>query len=142
LSTRKSRPKANEPFAKFGTIKREKYLQRLAEGGRRYATAKEVGVSAELVRLYRKAFPEFSVAEEQAEMQANEQVEDALFQAAISGNVTAAQVWLYNRDPQRWKDQRNNKHELSGGIRLEIVEEIVDAANRPAAPGAAALPAQ
>ena len=42
-----------------------------------------------------------------AEMLANEEVEDALRQAALSGNVTAIQVWLYNRYPEMWKDQRN-----------------------------------
>ena len=49
----------------------------------------------------------FRDAVDQAEMDANECVEDALFAAAVGGNVTAQQVWLYNRAPERWKDRRN-----------------------------------
>ena len=37
----------------------------------------------------------------------NDIVEDALFDAAESGNVTAIQVYLYNRVPERWSDKRN-----------------------------------
>ena len=48
-----------------------------------------------------------SIKAEQAELEANELVENALFQAAIGGNVTACQVWLYNRMPDRWADRRN-----------------------------------
>jgi hypothetical protein len=39
------------------------------------------------------------------EREANEEVEDALFKAAKKGNVAACKLWLYNRDPQRWKDR-------------------------------------
>jgi hypothetical protein len=42
---------------------------------------------------------EFKKAISQAELEANQKVENALFEAAMSGNVTAIQVWLYNRMP-------------------------------------------
>jgi hypothetical protein len=52
------------------------------------------------------ADPKFAEEVERAEMEANETVENALFEAAQSGNVVAIQVWLYNRMPDRWKDKR------------------------------------
>jgi hypothetical protein len=60
-----------------------------------------------LVRLYRNATPGRAAEEEQAELAAHGKVEDALFKAARCGNVTACQVWLHNRGPDRWQDRRN-----------------------------------
>ena len=51
----------------------------------------------------------FNAAVDQAEMDANELVEGALFKAAMGGNVVACQVWLYNRMPDKWADKRNIK---------------------------------
>lgn len=106
---------------KFGVRKRTKYLENLREGMRRGAAAQDVGISRETARLAYNAEPEFAAAVEQAEMDANEEIEDALREAALSGNVTAAQVWLYNRVPDRWMDKRNVQVTGPGGgaVRLE-----------------------
>jgi hypothetical protein len=79
-------------FEKFSAIKREKYLKLLREGNHRTTASRAVGVSHALVCMYRQAYPEFAQEEEHAEMEANGQVENALFQAAIKGNVTACQI--------------------------------------------------
>ena len=97
---------------KFDAIKREAYLELLREGGRRGASAVAVGITRQMVAVYAKENPEFADEVSKAEMEANELVEDALFQAARSGNTTAMQVWLYNRNPDRWADRR--KHEFTG----------------------------
>jgi len=52
-------------------------------------------------------YPAFAEAMLEAELEANELVEQALYKTALGGNVTAQQVWLYNRDPARWSDKRN-----------------------------------
>ena len=96
---------------KFTKQKQEAFLAALREGSRRGAAAESVGVTRWLISHYIKSNPEFREAIERAEMEANELVEDALFMAATSGNVVAAQVWLYNRAPDRWRDQRNVNHE-------------------------------
>ena len=49
----------------------------------------------------------FAAEVAQAETDANELVEQAMFSSALKGNVTAQQVWLYNRDPEHWQDKRN-----------------------------------
>jgi len=111
----------NQPtFAKFGPQKREKYLDALSKGARRGTAAKSVGVSAELVRQYRLQYPQFELLVLEAEEVANELVEDALFRAAIDGNVIACQVWLYNRMPNRWRDKRNIQHTGTGDGPIQI----------------------
>lgn len=96
-------------FAKFGKNKREEYFEALRSGCWRYKAARTIGISRELIRMYRELHPEFAIAEQEAEDEANDEIENALFQAAQSGNVTACQVWLYNRRSERWKDQRGGK---------------------------------
>ena len=34
----------------------------------------------------------------------DQQVENALYKSAVSGNVTAMIFWLKNRKPERWND--------------------------------------
>lgn len=94
-------------LAKFGDQKKEKYLRLLRDGQRRGQAARACGVSYETVRLHLHAEPWFAHAVHDAEMDANEVVENALFETAKAGNVLAQQVWLYNRSPDRWKDRRN-----------------------------------
>lgn len=125
-TTKARKPRA--PLAKFDSIKRKRYLDLLADGNTRYNSAYAAGVSHELVRQYRMATPGWKEEEGFAEALANGKVANALFQAALDGNVTAIQVWLYNRASDQWKDKRNVEHSgPSGGpIQLGIVEVIVE----------------
>jgi hypothetical protein len=112
---------------KFTAKKRLAYLEALRGGARRCAAAESVGIHRETVRKVNRDDPEFAAAVDQAEMDANELVEDALYQASLAGNVVACQVWLYNRQPDRWRDQRNVKAEITGegGGPLTIREIIM-----------------
>ncbi len=101
-------------FRKFNKRRRKEYLAAMAEGSSKATAAESVGVSREYVRLYRNAYPEFAVLEEEAEYSAHGKVEDALYQAAISGNVVACFSWLQNRVPERWQDKRLVRNEFTG----------------------------
>lgn len=94
-------------FVKVGLSKKAAYLEALAKGMRRGAAAKSVGVSRESIRLAYHEDPSFLAEIEQAELDACEPVEDALYAQCLKGNVVAIQVWLYNRSSSNWKDQRN-----------------------------------
>lgn len=115
---------------KFGAVKRAAFLTALREGSRRGAAAEAVGISRETVRLAYNADPDFAAQVEQAEMDANEPVEDALYQAALAGNVVAAQVWLYNRMPERWQDRRRvdatHSGPSGGPVEIRVVYDDVD----------------
>ena len=88
------------------------YLEHLKNGHTR-------GYAATLVGLHRKT--------SEAESDAIGKVENALFEAATSGNVTAMQVYLYNRDPKRWTDKRNTRLAGEGGGPIEVKHDTEDA---------------
>lgn len=100
-------------FAKFADKEKAKYLEALRCGNGRIHAAKAAGVSKELVRQYRNATPGWADEEYEAEHEADEKVENALFKMACGNNVAAACAWLYNRQPDRWKDRRKPIDEAS-----------------------------
>lgn len=100
-----------------------KYLAALSNGARRGAAAKAAGVERQTIARWRRLDPDFDYQADQAELDAHEEVEDALYQAAVSGNVTAIQVYLYNRLSDRWRDQRNLQIAGPGG---GAIEHVVD----------------
>lgn len=93
--------------SRFTEDARAEYLEQLRQGKRRMAAARAVHVAPRTVREYAAEHPDYKAAMIDAEREGDEEVEDALRTAAISGNVTAAQVWLYNRQPDVWRDRRN-----------------------------------
>lgn len=92
---------------KFDNIKRDVFLDLLRKGIRRVQACKKVGVTHKTFKTYFDNHPEFADEVSQAEIDANELIEQALYNTALKGNVTAQQVWLYNRCPDRWQDRRN-----------------------------------
>lgn len=124
-------PKGIRPAYKFTEGKRQAFLDALRRGARRGLAAEAAGVTRQLVCDYIERIPEFAKLVEKAELEANEPIEDALYQAALSGNVVALQVWLYNRMPDRWRDKRQvNAHLLGpdgGSLKAEITVRLVEA---------------
>src|SRR5687768_14396747 len=109
-------------FRKLSADTIEAYLDLLREGKRRGQAAREVGVHRSTIADYRRLSDEFATEERDAERDAIEQVEESLFQTALAGNVTAIQVFLYNRAPERWADRRNVLHTGAGGGPIEIAD--------------------
>ena len=126
--------KGRENQKKFDRAKKDQYLALLCDGIRRGQAAHQVGVDPTTVQRHMQRYPSFAEEVSRAEMLANEEVENALYTAAVSGNVTACQVWLYNRLPDAWADRRNIKAEVSGvdgGPIQTDVKVILDALNDP-----------
>lgn len=48
-------------------------------------------------------------------------VEEALYKNARTGNVTAQQVWLYNRVPSKWRDTKRVIVESEKRISIEVI---------------------
>lgn len=90
---------------KFTKKRRDEFLELLASGGRRMASARAVGVDPRTVERAMVSDESFRELVHRAEMEANEFVVDALYQAAVSGNVTAVTLWLTNRDRDHWVKQ-------------------------------------
>lgn len=92
---------------KFDAIRKEEFLALIAKGIRPANACKKVGIHRSTYCAHVNQYPKFAEAVTRAEMDANELVEQALFNSALKGNPTAQQVWLYNRAPDRWQDKRN-----------------------------------
>lgn len=83
-------------------------LRLIEHGFPRGLAARRAGIDPRTAERWRAADPEFAAAVELAETVATDEVENALFRAAVVElNVTAQQVWLYNRNAERWKDKRS-----------------------------------
>lgn len=89
---------------RFTPERRQRYLDLLSSGVPCMAAARAVKIHYTTVVDHRRRDPEFAEAEEQARLGAVEAIEDALFQAAASGNVPAIKFFLTNRAPDRWRD--------------------------------------
>lgn len=86
----------------FNRAKREAFLTHLRFGMRRGVAADQEDVQIDRFKL--RAFiaedDAFRARVEDAEVDALELIEEALFQAAQSGNVTAAKHWIALKGPQ------------------------------------------
>ena len=78
------------------------YLEAVRLGDGPLTAADAVGVSTATVRAMMSADADFAAQVKDAERYATEQVQKALYEAAMSGNVPAIQLWLRHRDPEHW----------------------------------------
>lgn len=74
---------------------------------------------------WKRKYPEFSEALKQGRFVAIAQVEDALFNSAMSGNTAAQIFYLKNRDRLNWKD----KFESDNNVQMQLNAEY-DLADR------------
>src|SRR5690349_5830109 len=79
----------------------EEILQHTRNGMRPGAAAEQVGLSRPDFYDDLDDDEEFKHRVDKAEREATEHVEEALYQAAVSGNVTAGRIWLERRDPPK-----------------------------------------
>jgi len=92
---------------KFTPKRQAEFCDKLRKGVGRVAAAKAVRISPRTYQLLLHDDEQFREAVDDACAEASDEVESALWQAAVSGNTTAQQVWLYNRRPDQWTDKRN-----------------------------------
>jgi len=101
--------------------RRQVILELLSQGCRPMQAAKAVGVTSSTMRRHLNDDPDWREAVEQAQREAVELAEQALWKLAI-GETTgvpqfeALRLWLMNRAPDQWKDPRNIKLDVSGQV--------------------------
>jgi len=79
----------------------EEFLEHMRSGMRRGAAAEVMELTRIAVQSFIRATPDFERLVIDAEELATEHVEEALYQAAVSGSVPAAKLWLERARPQR-----------------------------------------
>jgi hypothetical protein len=67
--------------------------------------AEALGIHVDTLYEWRKQHAEFSDALSAGKVEADGKVARALYDAAMSGNVTACIFWLKNRKRAQWRDQ-------------------------------------
>jgi len=87
--------------------KRRAILTSLESGAMLDAAAKAAGISRQTLWRWRREDPDFNAQVEEALMSRIGVVEDALYEAAQRGNITAIVFFLCNRARHRWRDLRH-----------------------------------
>jgi hypothetical protein len=101
---------------KLTSVRKEQFLELLQQGHTISSAALAVGLSTECIRKHRKKDPEFGLSVEVARECQLQVVEDALYAAAIAGNVRAQIFYLVNRSKhlppeERWYSIGHFKYE-------------------------------
>lgn len=86
----------------------------------------KVGVSRQTLYNWRKKYGEIDEALRMGKDVADRQVENALFKAAIEGNVTAIIFWLKNRKPDKWRDMKNIDANIESIKKLDQILGEID----------------
>lgn len=112
---------------RFGPVGKANFIEELRGGARRRDACETLGVSRERVIAELEKDQRFADGVMTAEIEANELVEKALFDAAKSGNVAAIKVWLFNRLPHRWAERKKPK---VGKPEDEVAESVAEILSR------------
>ena len=86
--------------------------------------ANNLAISIDTFYKYKKKYPEFSESLKRGKEIVDYEVENALLQNALNGNITAQIFWLKNRKPRQWKDKVNIEDE-SNKETLEKLDEVL-----------------
>lgn len=88
--------------------------------------AANLGVNVATLYEWRLRHPEFAESIKKGKEVADREVENALHQSALSGNIVAQIFWLKNRKPGQWRDKQDVEH--SGGleIKVKLPEDLVE----------------
>src|SRR4051812_37851280 len=87
-------------FNEMTPDQQEQFLEHMRNGMRRGAAAAVLKLDRIAVQDFIGNDPEYEKRVLDAEGEATEHVEEALYQAAVSGNVAAARIWLDQRRPK------------------------------------------
>lgn len=71
-----------------------------------------------------KKFPEIDNALKKGKEVVDFEVENALYQSAISGNTTAQIFWLKNRKPDKWRDNPKDFEKMQ--LQTNKLEQLIN----------------
>lgn len=88
--------------------------------------AQNMGVAYSTFRTWRDKYSALSAVLKKNKDVADRQVENALFENAISGNITAQIFWLKNRKPDKWRDKQEYEDRTAIDKLDGILKELRD----------------
>lgn len=87
--------------------------------------AKKLDISIDSFYTYKKKYSEFSESLKENKEFADMQVEQALYRAAMDGNVTAMIFWLKNRKATTWREKPETATE-DNTVKVVVERKIQD----------------
>jgi len=103
------------------------YLDSLRCGSRRYVAARKLNIASTHISNCIRTNPEFKQQVEEAEEEACEVVEDALWRNAVDGNFNAQKFWLVNRASHRWSEKKQLPGSIDSVIPIQVnVSNVFD----------------
>lgn len=118
-------------FDDFTPELREQYLGHIRNGMRRGAAGETLGLERWVALGYIQQHPEFEARVIDAEDEAIEHIEEAIYQSAASGNFPAAKLWLERTENQRKRRQAKVadilEREDSGSGASEAIDDELSA---------------
>ncbi|MDB8545796.1 hypothetical protein PNV01_13385 [Turicibacter sanguinis] len=88
--------------------------------------ADNLGISLTSLKNYKKKSLPILTAIKKGKEVADYEIENALYNAAIGGNVSAMIFWLKNRRPDKWKDKKEPSEIEIMKRELELKEKKLD----------------
>lgn len=110
-------------IAALELIEKRKFLDLLLAGKGPLPAGLEIGWSPLHINKMLQD-PEIQQLMSVIEENKDQSVEYALYKAAMSGNVTAQQVWLFNRRGQKWRDVKRVVHEGEVKVAAEVIHSV------------------
>lgn len=89
--------------------------------------AYNAGITTSTLYAWKSKYSEISEALKKGKEVVDFEVENALLQTALSGNVTAQIFWLKNRRPDQWRDKpiENNIDDLEDDPLTKSIEKVI-----------------
>ena len=84
--------------------------------------ARNMGVAYSTLKNWKNKYLAISAALKKGKEVVDFEVENALYNSAINGNVTAQIYWLNNRKPDKW---RNKQKETTDTTQLDKLDDIL-----------------
>ena len=85
--------------------------------------ADNMGISRQTLNTWEKNYVDILNALKKGKQVTDFHVVNALYENALSGNVTAQIFWLKNRLPSEWRDKITNYHQVE---QLDKVDQILE----------------
>lgn len=84
--------------------------------------ANNMGIAKSTYYVWKDTYPELSNSLKKGKEVVDYEVENALLNNALSGNITAQIFWLKNRRPDKWRDRVEHNY---GADELSKVDKIL-----------------
>ena len=88
--------------------------------------AEKLGINPDTLYKYQKQYPEFSEALKKGKEIVDYEVENALLNSALKGNVTAQIYWLNNRKPKQWRNKQDVNLYDNGTSLAEAIQKAYE----------------